>query len=365
MTGAERHAWLDLCRALAILLVLLSHGRFFLNPVFPAADAFRFGGFLGVELFFVLSGFLIGGILIGKASDRAREDRPWLQAFYARRWFRTLPNYYLFLAINVLLVWIGLRPGPLAEAWRYAVFIQNLFWPSPAFFAEAWSLAVEEVFYLLFPLCLLALARVAGWSPRRAILPTALAVVVLSLLARLLVADSVASWDDGIRKVVFLRLDALMFGVLLAWWHGRPGEHTWAHGALVSGALVLFVASAAYFVRNPEAGLDHSYFAKTFYLSLTSIGCAGVVIAGLRWNPPPALTVPGGFVARVSYAAYLTNIPVAMAVLMLADRWGNDTPATALLMWSIFMGASIASAYLVHLWVERPCYRLRDRLVPA
>ncbi|WP_369690182.1 acyltransferase family protein [Pseudomonas sp. AU12215] len=59
--ASTRNQWLDICRSLAISLVLLSHGRHFLTPAFPAAQNFKFGGFLGVELFFVLSGFLIGG----------------------------------------------------------------------------------------------------------------------------------------------------------------------------------------------------------------------------------------------------------------------------------------------------------------
>ena len=163
MTVMRRNDWLDLCRALAILLVMLSHGRVFLRSAMPWAEYFRFGGFLGVELFFVLSGFLIGGILIRLSRQGGTH---WLGGFYARRWFRTLPNYYLFVLINILLVWWGTRPGELDEVWKYLVFIQNLFGPHPLFFPEAWSLAVEEVFYLFIPGPVSAAEPVVGFAVR-------------------------------------------------------------------------------------------------------------------------------------------------------------------------------------------------------
>lgn len=67
--GMKNNHWLDICRASAILLVLFSHGRRLLLPIFPDAQLFKFGGFLGVEIFFVLSGFLIGSIIIEKSSS--------------------------------------------------------------------------------------------------------------------------------------------------------------------------------------------------------------------------------------------------------------------------------------------------------
>ena len=114
--NVSRNPWLDLCRALAILLVLLSHGRVFLRDALPWAEVLRFGGFMGVELFFVLSGFLIGGILLRVSRQ---PGTAWLRVFYVRRWLRTLPNYYLFLLLTVvvMVVSIRLQDSRIGRAW--------------------------------------------------------------------------------------------------------------------------------------------------------------------------------------------------------------------------------------------------------
>ena len=357
---ARRNDWLDLCRALAILMVLLSHGRVFLRPAMPWAEYFRFGGFLGVELFFVLSGFLIGGILIRLSRKGGTH---WLKGFYARRWFRTLPNYYLFVLINVMLVWWGVRPGDLDVVWKYLLFVQNLFGPHPLFFPEAWSLALEEVFYLLFPAMFLLLGRLSGLSASRSILVVALAVIVVSLLARLLVSASVVAWDEQIRKVVFLRFDTLMFGVLLAWVYDRHPRWLKMPG-LAAGLMLIFVASAIYFALTPDAVLNESVFAKTLYLSLAPMGCAGLLLVGIERSLPGWLSASGIFVARISYSAYLVNIPVALTLVHLFGCCDNS-PFQTLGMWLAFMVLTLVISHVVYEGYEKRFNALRDRLFPA
>jgi len=107
MLELQRNRWLDVCRALAITLVVFSHGRRLLTPFVPSLDVLKFGGFLGVELFFVLSGFLIGRILL---SHLQRESTfSWVPKFWVRRWARTLPAYWFYIALNLTLLAIGWR----------------------------------------------------------------------------------------------------------------------------------------------------------------------------------------------------------------------------------------------------------------
>jgi peptidoglycan/LPS O-acetylase OafA/YrhL len=360
MTAVRRNDWLDLCRALAILLVLLSHGRYLLRAAMPWAEYLRFGGFMGVELFFALSGFLIGGILIRLSRGTGAH---WLGGFYARRWFRTLPNYYLFLLVNVLLVVFGIYSAELGAVWKYLFFVQNLFGPHPPFFAEAWSLALEEVFYLLFPALLLMVSRLLGLPHTRSILLVAVAVIVLSLLTRLLLADSIEMWDAGLRKVVLLRLDTLMFGVLLAWvydqrpaWLNIPG--------LTTGMTMVFVACLIYYGLSSDAALNESRFAKTFYLSLVPIGCAGVVLIGIERRLPAWLVSVGGFLARISYSVYLVNLPVLLTLIHLFGCC-NRSPIEALGMWLAYMVLTLAISFGVYEGYEKRFNALRDRYFPS
>ena len=152
MNTLQRQAGLDIFRSIAILVVVLGHGLPLLQaantafPYIPLPD--------GVEMFFVLSGFLIGQILLRVPVF----DTTNLLHFWSRRWLRTLPAYYVILILNIVLSKVHLI-GSSADAitWHFWVFTQNLAWHFQGFFWESWSLAVEEWFYLLFPLiaCLL------------------------------------------------------------------------------------------------------------------------------------------------------------------------------------------------------------------
>ena len=138
---------LDGLRGVAILLVILSHAH---APLFD-------GAFYGVDLFFVLSGFLIGGQLL---RPLARGEAPSLRAFYLKRAFRILPAFWAVLAVYLL--WPGFREAPGMEPWwKFASFVVNLDidYASNAAFSHAWSLCVEEHFYLLFPALALLLTR--------------------------------------------------------------------------------------------------------------------------------------------------------------------------------------------------------------
>ena len=164
-------------RATAIVFVLASHcGDTFAGWLGGRAPEWlSVSGFFGVELFFVLSGFLIGRLLLGIIAEPP-SLRAW-GVFMARRWMRTLPIYLLWIAV-LAVIW---PPRPWDQVLRYATLTQNLAWPMPSgWFGVSWSLTVEEWFYLLFSALLLSArgtARPAGgvlggdhgrfsWCPR-------------------------------------------------------------------------------------------------------------------------------------------------------------------------------------------------------
>jgi peptidoglycan/LPS O-acetylase OafA/YrhL len=352
---------LDLLRAAAILAVLLTHGQLLL----PASVQARVGGLagvlgaLGVELFFVLSGFLIGSILLdlGPSFGEVRT----LPAFWRRRWYRTLPAYWLFLGLTALATVAVGRPLP--PLWPFLTFIQSWLWPHPAFFAQAWSLAVEEWFYLLFPLALYLLhRRITSFD--RAFLLAAVLFMVLPTLQRALWAQAgVGGWDEAYRKVMFGRLDAIMFGVVAAWvrrampaaWSARPVR--WL--VLGGGLVLLFVAWG---LARPDE-LASSFFAKVWLLPATSLGFALLLPAADGWRNGPA-GIAGdwcGRIARWSYAMYLCNVLVYHAVAAVQARVGWTSAVAGWAGCGVFFVLVIAVSGLVYTRFEKPLTDLRDR----
>ncbi|MEM1412380.1 MAG: acyltransferase [Pseudomonadota bacterium] len=206
---------LDVLRAAAIIFVVLGHStQLISDPLVrrviatPVLD--------GVSIFFVLSGFLIGGILI--KSLKAEDARfAVLLNFWHRRWLRTIPAYLLVLVVLIILV-------PRSHGlplYQYFLFIQNFNDVHPWFFPEAWSLSIEEWFYLLIPAAIFLLVR-SGLRPRVSVLGVSIAIILFSIAMRYYKMEtnsieSMVTWDTVIRKQVLTRLDSIMFGIVGAW----------------------------------------------------------------------------------------------------------------------------------------------------
>ena len=356
----ERVFGLDLLRSIAVLMVLLAHTRFFLRPLIPATQALSIFGFLGVELFFVLSGFLIGGILLRSFDDRPNAGT--LTRFWVRRWFRTLPNYYLFLGVNLALrAWEGQGFGGLAG---YGVFLQNLAWPCPYFFNESWSLAIEEWFYLIFPILIFLLSRLRA-EKRFAVAVSLGLLFLFSTAARgAAVALGSPSWDDGIRKVVAYRLDALMIGVLGAFLKNYAAA-AWQR---VRGAGVLAGSLLALAVFGSYYGLDKngSVFARTLFFTTTSLSvfCFLPALDAWRTAAGPLATAVRN-VSLWSYSLYLCHLPVRSVLnAAFGDPELVGAPmgaATMLLLTAAFVVLSLAVAGLNYRFFERPAMDLRER----
>jgi len=307
----SRNAWLDVCRATAVLLVVLSHGRHFLIPAFPQAQLLKFGGFVGVELFFVLSGFLVGGILIESAKN-GKHALVWVPNFWLRRWIRTVPSYFLFVLINYLII-DSIRVVEPPKLLAYLTFTQNLAWEHPPFFGEAWSLAVEEIFYFFTPLIIVLFSQFYE-NKNRAILCAVITIFSFSLCLRIAAVLAFSpAFDEGVRKVSIFRLDALMTGVIFSWLYANSSVRREGLRRFSVAFIPLFFVSV-YFASKPDAWLDSYAVVKVFLFTTTSLGCIGLVTVGLGFQLKRWFCRCAELVARWSYGKRSTNDRLVIVV---------------------------------------------------
>lgn len=211
----QRNFGLDIIRSLAILMVIVGHmipDKAVNKILLLLSSVFRT---YGVELFFVLSGFLIGKILINLFQ---KEDyKSHIKNFYVRRWFRTLPLYYLaFLTYIFFLKYFNHGINIFSGLYlKYLFFIQNFDIRYMKFFNLSWSLSVEEWFYLLLPLVFLILhhKKVASEDLYKVLIKIIIFIIVIKFFYVLTTHPVV---DFGIRRCIPLRFDSLLIGVLFA-----------------------------------------------------------------------------------------------------------------------------------------------------
>ena len=347
---------LDLLRAAAIVLVLMTHYCGFVS------HAATFGiigkvGWAGVDLFFVLSGYLIGNQLLAPV---ARGEPLSLKAFFVRRLLRTLPNYYVVLAVYWMFPGPPLGGSSMAAPWRFLTFTQNVGLAYGQTFSHSWSLCIEEQFYLLLPLAVLALARIG--FPVRLAWGLLVGGIAAGMAAR--AAYALHGHDAFMAEVYyssFCRADELLPGVAIAL---LRNVHPHAFTRLLRHANALCAAGLALGVGILTCiHLDWPTTAmtSTFGFSLLAIAFALLTCAAL--SPACILNridIPGASqLALWSYAVYLVHKPVFMALQPHLERLHVDAGAPATV--AAVMAAGIAGGWVVYRCVETPFMRLRAR----
>lgn len=348
----ERNFGLDFIRATAILLVVFSHGAHFMQSQFAAMGLnsrvleviIWVTGVVGVELFYCLSGFLIGGLLL-QIENRSLSGVS-VSIFLVRRWMRTLPLYFIVLA--VLYFNVALDNSERQRVWSYLLLSQNLVTPMPQgnWFGPSWSLVIEEWSYFLLPLLALS------FKPARH--PTLIAATLLiccGFVARLSMLDIDSPWDSVFRKMFLMRLDAIAYGVVLSWLFARSGDSLFFYRSRGLALLAGIGVTASIIILANRAGLE-STFGRVLALPAFSISMCALMptIMGLTWRFG-WLAVAVREIAVVSYAAYLVHWPCRFLFSNYEGSW--RFPAY---LATTFM-VSFALSYLV----EQPIMRIRPR----
>jgi peptidoglycan/LPS O-acetylase OafA/YrhL len=353
----ERQPGLDLLRALAIAIVLLYHAGIMGFPLPGGVHRF---GWIGVDLFFVLSGYLIGGQLLAPVARGQRFDLP---RFFARRALRILPAYFFILAIYVFLP--SWREYPdMFPVWKFLVSVQNIGLRSGTAFSHAWSLGVEDQFYLLLPLVLLCLIR---WRRAALIVPGAIVIGGLALrwfLARQNLGDggvSFRGFQTWIYYVTWTRLDPLVLGVVLAaiekfrpsWWQTLMNLAPW----LWLPGLALIVGG--FWIEDTEA---ITVATSVWQFPLIAFGMAALLVCAVSPRLPfRRIKFPGvAFIASIAYSAYLVQkLVIHFVEQFLAAQNISRTSFSAIVGVQLSV---YAAATILFLAVERPFLRLRHRI---
>jgi peptidoglycan/LPS O-acetylase OafA/YrhL len=354
----KRQPGLDLLRAVAIIIVVIYHAGIMGFPLPGRAHRF---GWIGVDLFFVLSGYLIGGQLL---APLARGQRIKLPRFFARRALRILPAYFLVLAIYAFLPWWREYPE-MFPLWKFLVSVQNIGLRGGTAFSHAWSLAVEDQFYLLLPLVLLCLVRL-----RRAAIVVPCAIVIGGLALRWFLACQNPGEDGGVSfrgyqtwiyYATWGRLDPLVFGVTLAaiekfrpgWWQRLVDLAPW----LWLPGLVLIVG--ALYLGETES---ITVTASIWQFPLIALGMAALLLCVVSPRLPfRRIAIPGAaFIASIAYSAYLIQKLVIHFVAQFCSNHDiAPTSVTSLIGVQLCVYAMGAILFLA---VERPFLQLRHRL---
>lgn len=351
---------LDIFRSLAVLFVLWGHTLEHSQPPEWARLLGRLGG-VGVELFFVLSGFLIGGILIDLIDKGRLTNLREARAFWMRRWLRTLPMYFFALVAFLRLDYLGRHN--LMDYPSYWVFMQNFAWPIGQFFGISWSLTIEEHFYLWFPLIFLG----AGLATRNARLAfwmaiAALFAVVIAYRLSLPRLPDYDAFNYRSRMVVLAHLDGIGAGVAVAalkrW---RPTIFQTIARLAPFWALACAALWVWYLIGLP--GIERRVV-QLWMKTVEAVILAGLLPWFARLEIAPRTGVAAFFemTSRLSYSLYLNHILVIVLTHKLLSRVGvfEGVYAVPIIIYPLYFTGYYVASWMTYHLVEKRFLDLRE-----
>jgi peptidoglycan/LPS O-acetylase OafA/YrhL len=334
---SQRIQRLDTLRAVAISMVFLAHSVLGYGPTF-LLHPLQTGG-IGVDLFFALSGWLIGSQLFKEIGKTGNVD---VKRFLVRRWFRTVPAYYAVLLLTVMQLY--LFKDAFEFPISYIFFAQNYFAPLP-FLSITWSLCVEEQFYLIIAPLLFMFRRRSAHT-------------ILAILLLMLFAPTLFRWLElyGNKVETHVSWDCCIMGVTLAFVHLRLPS-LWNHIVKLNQLAFPFLTALLIAVIVSKY-TENYYFSTPSKLVLAAIFGSWVVWANTENHPSRTnekATAIAKYVASRSYSIYLLH-PEALAI---ASRVASDSYYPVFFL--VALAITLCISELLYKFVEMPFMNMREK----
>jgi peptidoglycan/LPS O-acetylase OafA/YrhL len=363
---AKRFFGLDFLRALSISLLLISHSSWIYNSNSFFGRLQDASGFMGVELFIVLSGFLIGGILFKQFLHDNYGVKDAL-LFVSRRLMRVLPSYYLvvfILTIVYLIFGFSIR-----QVWKYLLLIQNFATPIPAFFPESWSLPVKEMGYIFVVFLLLVSSKaMLQISKKYLFLSIILGLIISTFLVKLYYNIhstnlDIKQWSFEVRSVVIYRIDSVLIGVLFGYFNYYYNDFMVAkRKVFLAIGILLFLLLVFCIVVFKLRLSNAAWFWNICCLPLVSLMICMFIPFLLSWEMKSkriASTIL--FICNISYSIYLLHYSLVLFLM----KYFIDTKNFNL--WQLnsftflYLLVTIGLSYLMYTFFEKPINHYRAK----
>jgi peptidoglycan/LPS O-acetylase OafA/YrhL len=354
---------LDVLRSVAVILVLVLHGQIL--------DVFNKVGWAGVDLFFVLSGFLISGLFYSEYKKNGSIDAP---RFFVRRGLKIYPAFLVMILVTFVARRILGQPNSLGSYLHEVLFVQNY---KIGIWQHTWSLGVEEHFYIFLPILLLVMIRLSDnrSDPFRRI-PLVFGLIATSCIllraATIYLTNPNTFGSSMVTNPTHERVDSLFFGVFLGYlYHYYPDalqDRMKSPYVRVLMGLITVMLLSCCFIFTRE-----NHFLLIFGLSFLYLGFGGLIMLSLQIRnvlPQPlaqpigALGTACAFIGTYSYSIYLWHIPFQAFAPGVVRRLFRIQLNSAAAFWFYFVGSVIFGILMARL-IEFPVLKLRDKLFPS
>lgn len=349
-----RNPGLDIFRSISLFFVVLQHSFIFTDTFFPKFRALWIINNSGVDMFFVISGFLIGGIIYKKYKINSSVNFKDILTFYKRRWYKIVPMYFFTILICLLLSFYNIYYAK-DFSWKFLVFLQNLTQADFYFLPHTYSLTIEEWFYIFWPLGLYFILKLKKKSTINSFYYLIFIWIVVAITLRLIKHfNGVDNWDSEIRKSILTRIDATIYGVMIYFIHLK--KTTIIKKYRLS---LFFIGSVLYLFSNFILKNNYSlFFNNVLYYSFIPFSICLILPFFYYLRLPEFIEKKLTIQSLASYSIYLIHLPL---FYILYDYFKPYSGLESLFLEITFIIIAYLFGFLLYKFIEKPIMDLRDK----